>query len=159
MPENIRIITRSPEETMALAERLGGILSGRCLVALIGDLGAGKTIFVKGLAKGLGVKDHNYVNSPSFVVVKEYYGRVPLYHFDVYRLCGKLFCETMDYERYFYSEAVSAVEWADKIPELLPEEYIEVGMKYGDGDERVITFRAVGKNTGKLLAGLIKPRS
>lgn len=159
MREEIKFITRSPEETFHLAERFAGFVGPGDLIALIGDLGAGKTVFVKGLAKGLGVKEYAYVNSPSFVVVKEYSGKIPLYHFDVYRLCGKTFRETMDHERYFYSEGVSAVEWADKIFETLPEEYTKVFIEYGNGDERVISFSAEGIRAEKIIRDFLDTRS
>jgi tRNA threonylcarbamoyladenosine biosynthesis protein TsaE len=158
MENTNKMTTHSPEETMFLAEKLAGILAPGDLVALKGDLGSGKTIFVKGLAKGLGVDEYEYVNSPSFVVVKEYSGKVPLYHFDVYRLNGKLFCETMDYEKYFYSQGISAVEWADKIQDTLPEEYLEVSLEYGTGDERIIFFKAKGERPGIIMNEFLERR-
>ncbi len=145
------VTTYSPEETVALAESLARDLGEGDFIALIGDLGAGKTMFVKGLAKGLDVPDHRYVNSPSFVVLKEYTGRLELYHFDVYRLDLRGFCETLDHEKYFYGRGVTVVEWADKIRDILPEEYLEVGMEYGAGDERVITLRPVGEKYRKMV--------
>ena len=156
MKERTKFITRSANETLALGERFAALVDGGDLIALIGDLGCGKTIFVKGLAKGLGVERYNYVNSPSFVVVKEYEGKVPLYHFDVYRFCSKLFCETMDPEKYFYSQGVTVVEWADKIVEVLPDEYVEVRISYGTGDERGINFRAVGKRPEYIVGEFLK---
>ncbi len=145
------IKTASPEETLSLAEKFSSVLRAGDLVALRGNLGSGKTVFVKGLAKGLGVKDYRYVNSPSFVVIKEYPGKMPLYHFDVYRLDSRGFCETMDYEKYFYSTGVTAVEWADKIQELLPEEYFEVFMEPGEENSRTIGFAAVGEDAKRRL--------
>ena len=148
------ITTHSPEETVRLAEKLAKGLGDGDFIALVGELGAGKTMFVKGLAKGLGIGDHEYVNSPSFVVLKEYHGRLDLYHFDVYRLDMKGFCETMDYEKYFYGPGVTVVEWADKIRDILPEEYIEIKMEYGEGNERVISFRSVGRRHEKTVKEL-----
>jgi tRNA threonylcarbamoyladenosine biosynthesis protein TsaE len=159
MKEEMEFITKSREETMELAESFAGMMSGGDLIALIGELGAGKTVFVKGLAKGLGVDGYNYVNSPSFVVVKEYDGKVPLYHFDVYRFCGKLFNETIDHERYFYAQGVTAVEWADKIPDILPDEYVEVTICYVRGDERSVRFRAVGERPKNIMEKFISARS
>ena len=159
MKEEIELITKSCEETMALAESFAGMMAGGDLIALIGELGAGKTVFVKGLAKGLGVDGYDYVNSPSFVAVKEYDGKVPLYHFDVYRFCGKLFNETIDHERYFYARGVTAVEWADKIPDMLPDEYVEVTIRYGKGDERSVSFRAVGERPKNIIEKFMSTRS
>ncbi|MFA6635964.1 MAG: tRNA (adenosine(37)-N6)-threonylcarbamoyltransferase complex ATPase subunit type 1 TsaE [Candidatus Omnitrophota bacterium] len=158
MKEKIEFITRSCEETMELAESFAGMMAGGDLIALIGELGAGKTVFVKGLAKGLGVDGYNYVNSPSFVAVKEYDGKVPLYHFDVYRFCGRLFNETIDYERYFYAQGVTAVEWADNISDILPDEYIEVTICYGKDDERIVSFRAVGERPENIIEKFISAR-
>lgn len=145
------VTTYCAEETVALAESLAGELGAGDFVALTGDLGAGKTMFVKGLAKGLDIPEYRYVNSPSFVVLKEYTGRLELYHFDVYRLDLRGFCETIDHEKYFYGCGVTVVEWADKIGDILPEEYLEVGMEYGAGDERRITLRPVGRKYRDIL--------
>jgi tRNA threonylcarbamoyladenosine biosynthesis protein TsaE len=139
------VITHTPEETMALAAKLAAALKEGDLIALVGELGAGKTMFVKGLAKGLGVAEPLYVNSPSFVVMKEYHGDKDLYHFDIYRLDLRSFAETVDYERYFYGKGVTAVEWADRIKDLLPEDHLEVRVEYGEGYERKFTITPVGK--------------
>lgn len=146
-----RVTTNSPEETVELAFCLAGYLREGDLVALVGELGAGKTMFVKGIAKGLGVVDHSYVNSPSFVVLKEYHGSKDLYHFDVYRLDQKSFCETLDYETYFYDGGITVVEWADKIRDVLPEDYLEVNIEHRDYTKRDFTFRAVGERFGPLV--------
>jgi len=120
------ITTNIEEQTIELAVRLAKLLAPGDLVALMGDLGAGKTVFAKGIAKGIGVKEHTYVSSPSFVILKEYIGTINLYHFDVYRLSSKEFSETIDYKKYFYTGGITVIEWADKIRDLLPEKYIEV---------------------------------
>ncbi len=139
------MITHSPEETMDVASRIAEGIGSRGFIALIGDLGTGKTVFVKGLARGLGVCDYRYVNSPSFVVLKEYQGENPLYHFDVYRLESESFSETVDYRKYFYGEGLTVVEWADKVKDIIPDEYLEIRMFYGDAEnERRIEFCAVG---------------
>jgi tRNA threonylcarbamoyladenosine biosynthesis protein TsaE len=148
------ITTHSPEETVRLAESLAKDLMAGDFVALIGELGSGKTMFAKGLAKGLGVSDHRYVNSPSFVVLKEYRGAVELYHFDVYRLDMKGFCDTLDHEKYFYGKGVTVVEWADKIRDILPEEYLEILIEYGEHDERAVTFMPVGRRYKEIVRGL-----
>lgn len=141
----------SPKETMELASRVAKRLHKGDLVALIGELGTGKTMFVKGLARGLGVKDYAYVNSPSFVVLKEYHGKKNLYHFDIYRLEAESFFETVDYEKYFYNDGITAVEWADKIKEALPENYLEVSIEYEGASSRKFTLRSVGDKFTNLL--------
>jgi len=145
------LITRSPEETIEKAALVAGRLKAGDLVALIGELGTGKTQFVKGLAKGFGLKGYLYVNSPSFVVMKEYHASVDLYHFDVYRLEEGSFCDTLDYKTYFYGEGVSVVEWADKIRALLPEEYLEVRISHTQEEERRFEFLPKGERFEKVL--------
>jgi tRNA threonylcarbamoyladenosine biosynthesis protein TsaE len=148
-------ITDSPKKTIELASRLAKSLGKGDVVALVGGLGAGKTIFAKGLAKGLGVADHSHVNSPSFVIMKEYSGKkVDLYHFDVYRLEEENFRDTLDYRSYFYGDGVTVVEWADKIIPELPEEYLEVSLEYKGIEKRKITLRGIGEKYGKIVKRL-----
>ena len=139
------IITDSPEETIQLGARFAEKLSSGDVVALVGDLGSGKTVFVKGMALGLCVKDPLYVNSPSFVILKEYAGKKKLYHLDVYRLDLKGFCETLDYEKYFYGDGITAIEWADKIDSILPEKHVKIKISYEKGDKRSFQFSFTGK--------------
>ncbi len=146
--------TNSPDETLELGARLARELASGDLVALIGELGAGKTMFTKGIAKGMGVGEYDYVNSPSFVVMKEYPGKKPLYHFDIYRLEEKSFCETLDYEEYFYGDGVTVVEWADKVADILPEEYLEVRISYLDEEKRKLEFVAHGVRFEKIIGKL-----
>ena len=152
MDEVKTIRTNSPEETLRLGSRLAENLNEGDIVALVGDLGSGKTVFVKGMAVGLGIEDPLYVNSPSFVILKEYPGAKNLYHFDVYRLDLKGFCETLDYEKYFYGKGITVIEWADKIETLLPEEHIKIKISYGLGDERIFQFFAKGEKYRKAAA-------
>lgn len=149
------ITTFSPEETIETGAALAKLLKEGDCVALIGELGSGKTVFVKGLAKGLGFKDYQYVNSPSFVVVKEYNaGSRKLYHFDTYRLEGASFRDTMDYERYFYDNGITVIEWADKVADILPEEYIEIRIEHRGATQREFNFRAVGKRFDNIIGKL-----
>jgi tRNA threonylcarbamoyladenosine biosynthesis protein TsaE len=132
------MISKSVEETMELGAKLAGRLKKGDLVALIGDLGSGKTVFTKGIAKGLGVKKVSYVNSPTFVIIKEYAGRIPLYHFDLYRLDRSSVIDAENFEEYFYGDGVTVVEWADKISKILPERRIEVRMAVaGEGRRKI----------------------
>jgi len=136
----MKYITKSEKETLELGYRSGKKLKAGAIVALVGDLGTGKTVFTKGIAKALGVRDYNYVNSASFVIVKEYRSkRMPLYHFDLYRLKSGHDLETVGCEDYFYSKGVSVVEWANRAPGILPEKHIAVRFKHMGGDKREIT--------------------
>jgi len=132
------MISNSVEETIEIGSRFAkGLRRGTC-VALMGELGSGKTIFTKGIAKGLGVKDARYVNSPTFVIIKEYKGKVPLYHFDLYRLDRSTCLDLENYDEYFYGDGVTVIEWADKIQDTLPPGYIEVRLAVAGENKRKI---------------------
>ena len=121
----MRTETNSAEETFILAERLGMQAVPGQIYALDGDLGAGKTVFCQGFAAGLEVKE--LVNSPTFTIVQEYTtGKIPLYHFDVYRIEEPEELEEIGYEEYFYGSGICLIEWADQIRELLPEDTVQV---------------------------------
>ena len=131
-------ISKSVKETIRAGETLAGKLKAGDVVALVGELGAGKTVFTKGIAKGLGVKDVRYVNSPTFVIIKEYKAKLPLYHFDIYRLNTSTILDSESYEEYFYGDGVTVIEWADKIRKLLPKRYLEVRLSVaGEGKRRI----------------------
>ncbi len=137
------IITNSPEETRALGMQMGADLAPGAVLCLYGDLGAGKTAFTAGLAQGLGVTD--YVTSPTFTIVNEYDGRIPLFHFDVYRVYDPDELYEIGFEEYFSRGGVVCIEWADLIPSLLPAHRVEIEIrkKQGIGCEsmREITIR------------------
>ncbi len=141
-------------ETTKLGERLGRLLGKGDVAALIGELGSGKTTMIKGIAKGIGVKNPERVNSPTFVIQKEYKGRVPLYHFDVYRLDHPDEMEQVGYREYFYGEGVSVVEWADKIRELLPDEHLEINLSVKSGTERECELKAFGERYKRIMEKL-----
>ena len=131
-------ISKSVKETLSIGEKLAKRLKRGDFVALVGDLGSGKTVLTKGLAKGLGVKNHRYVNSPTFVIIKEYKGKLPLYHFDLYRLDHPGMLDAENFEEYFYGDGVTVVEWADKIKGLLPKKRWDVNMSVAGEDKRRI---------------------
>ncbi len=119
------IETRSPEETYALGERIGRACEAGQVYTLVGDLGVGKTVFTQGLAAGLGINEP--VNSPTFTIVQIYeQGRIPFYHFDVYRIGDVEEMEEIGYEDCFYGSGVCLIEWANLIREILPEHYTEI---------------------------------
>ena len=128
--------TKSVGETIALGEELGKKLIPGAVVALNGGLGAGKTYLSKGIARALGFSGE--VKSPTFTLINIYEGRVPVYHFDCYRLKNNADLENIGYEEYFYGDGVTVIEWADKIRELLPNKYIEVKLTVVDEDKRRI---------------------
>ena len=126
----IRVV--SADQTLKLGEIIGKSLEPGNIIALTGDLGAGKTVLVKGIAKGLGVEDEP--NSPTFVIMNEYEGRIPLYHFDLYRLSSADELFGIGYEEFFFGDGVTAVEWADKIDEVFPEDRINIEIIIPDED-------------------------
>ena len=117
--------TFSPEETLALGETLGRAAKPGEVYVLIGDLGVGKTVFTQGIARGLDIAEP--ISSPTFTIVQVYEeGRMPFYHFDVYRIGDVEEMEEIGYEDYFYGEGLSLVEWGDLIREILPERRKEI---------------------------------
>lgn len=117
--------TFSAEETYALGQKIGQEAKAGSVYALIGDLGVGKTVFTQGVASGLEIKEH--INSPTFTIVQVYEeGRIPFYHFDVYRIGDPEEMEEIGYEDYFYGDGVCFVEWANLIEELMPEHTVTI---------------------------------
>lgn len=134
------VVTHAPQETAALAERLGAAAEAGTVLCLVGDLGAGKTLFTQGFARGLGVTEE--VTSPTFALMNQYCGRLPVTHFDLYRLERE---EELDeigfYEFAEPSGGVVLIEWADKFPDALPKPHIRLEIERGDKeDERRLMF-------------------
>jgi tRNA threonylcarbamoyladenosine biosynthesis protein TsaE len=128
--------TIDPSETFQLASKLGELLKPGDVICLEGDLGAGKTTFTKGLAKGLDIK--KTVNSPTFTIIKEYKGRLPLYHMDVYRVADAY--EDLGFDEYFEGDGVTVVEWAHLIEEQLPVELLTINLYHEGPEKRKIVF-------------------
>lgn len=143
---NERLETYDPKATEVLGEKMGREAKAGEIYCLSGDLGVGKTVFTKGFAKGLGISE--YVTSPTFAIVNEYAGRLPLYHFDVYRISCEEEMEDTGYEDYFYGEGVCLVEWAELVKGLIPEDavWITIEKDYtkDNDDYRLITVRQEG---------------
>ncbi|MED3784893.1 tRNA (adenosine(37)-N6)-threonylcarbamoyltransferase complex ATPase subunit type 1 TsaE [Geobacillus stearothermophilus] len=138
--KQFELTVHSPEETKAVARRLGERLQPGMVIALEGDLGAGKTTFTKGIAEGLGIVQN--VNSPTFTIIKQYDGRLPLYHMDVYRLEDEW--EDLGFDEYFNGDGVAVVEWAHLIAGQLPEERLTVSLFRHGGAERRLVFEPSG---------------
>ncbi len=141
----LKVVTKSSEETMRVGEKLARSLGVPVVISLVGDLGAGKTTFTKGFAKGFGVKD--IVTSPTFTIMNEYDGRAKLYHFDMYRLSSMEEAIELGFEEYFdlsRLKGATLVEWAENVEGLLPMRHIEVTLTKGEGDERTIEIEPKG---------------
>lgn len=137
--EEYKIITHDENETIAVAQNIESEKFPNMVICLEGDLGTGKTIFTKGFAKAMEIEEE--VTSPTFNIIKEYTsGELPLYHMDVYRLDGKM--SGLDIEEYYTKKGVTIIEWADMIPEYLPEKRLDIRFRSSDEDEdkRIITL-------------------
>ena len=144
----------STRETLRIGESLGKLLLPGDVIALVGDLGTGKTYFVKGVAKGAGVASPNEVSSPSFTLIQEYAGKIPFYHIDLYRLGSEHEAEELGLEDYLRGDAITAIEWADRILSLLPEEILWVRLHHTGKNTRSIEILPKGDRYGKLLTDL-----
>lgn len=141
----IKVISNSEEQTMQIAKKYAETIKKPIVISLIGDLGAGKTTFSKGFAEGLGVTD--VVTSPTFTIMNEYSGRMPLYHFDMYRLTSLEDAENLGFNEYFDMstlKGVTLVEWAENTPGILPTLHIEVKIKKVDDTKREISIGVKG---------------
>ena len=144
---------RSAAELQAIAERLGRLMQPGDVLALIGPLGAGKTTFVQGVARGLGVPGDRHVASPTFALVNEHPGRVPLVHADLYRVADARELEELGLTDAFDRAAV-AIEWLDRFPDAAPAERLEIAIAIAADDSRSVTFRAQGTRAAAVLASL-----
>jgi len=150
----LSIITRNEDETAALGMRLGRLLKPGDFIALIGELGSGKTRFVQGVAAGLQVGPDRPVTSPTFSLLHIHSGRLPLYHFDLYRLSGDEDVEQLGFAEYFYGDGVSLVEWADRLHVEMPGERLTITFSHLGEDERRIDFAPAGGRYEDLIINL-----
>lgn len=141
----------SAAATEDLGRRLGRLLAAGDLVALSGDLGAGKTVLTRGLAAGAGA--HGYVASPTFTFVRVYRGEVPIYHVDLYRIDDPRQLADLGLEEVLTQHAIVVIEWAEKAIRILPQEHLWISLRFTNGDEaRELELRAMGSRYEQLLA-------
>lgn len=138
-----KFISKSSEETVNFGKHLAESFREGDIVCFFGDLGTGKTTLIKGIAQGLKIGSEK-VNSPTFVLMNVYHGRLPLFHFDLYRLKDAQEISSIGYDEFLYDGGVSVIEWADRLGTLLPDEYLRVDLKHKTMDERVIQLSAKG---------------
>jgi tRNA threonylcarbamoyladenosine biosynthesis protein TsaE len=150
------VVSRRADDTVEIGRIIGRGLAKGAVVALIGDLGAGKTCLTQGIARGLDVSPSYYVTSPTFTLINEYPGRIPLYHLDVYRLAGSRDLDDMGYEEYFYGDGVIVIEWAEKILDVLPEGSMIIHMNYIDEHSREITLSGEARIMATIVEDLAK---
>jgi len=148
----LKLTSHNPEQTQQLGGRLGELAEAGDVFLLIGNLGSGKTCLTQGIAWGLGVKE--YAFSPSFVIVREYHGRLTLYHIDFYRLDRIEEIVDLGLDEYLYGNSVCVVEWAEKGSAVLPKENLTIELSYISGTERFISLEPRSKRYSQLLKSL-----
>ncbi|TFZ41731.1 tRNA (adenosine(37)-N6)-threonylcarbamoyltransferase complex ATPase subunit type 1 TsaE [Soehngenia longivitae] len=142
------------EELEKLGIKLGSLLEKKDVICLNGDLGAGKTTFTQAIGKGLEVIE--YITSPTFTIINEYEGRLPLYHFDIYRLGDEEELDLLGAQDYFYSDGVCVIEWANNVENILPKERLDIWIKIIDENRRQFKFIPHGDRYVKLVEELLK---
>jgi len=137
--------------TESIGRKLGELLFPGAVIALVGQLGAGKTHLTRAVAEGLGVKNPALVNSPTFVLIQEYPARLPIYHFDAYRLSGPREFAELGVDEYFRGDGVSIVEWADKVAATIPTDHLRIQIEIIDENRRQFEITAVGERYESIL--------
>lgn len=142
---------RTLDDTKRLGRALGRAAEAGLVVALNGTLGAGKTCFVRAVAEGLEVPDPRVVTSPTFILIQEYAARLPIYHFDTYRLSNPASFAELGAEEYFTADGICLVEWAERVAELLPEDYVRIDFDVSGPSSRHLHCHAVGQRWERLM--------
>jgi tRNA threonylcarbamoyladenosine biosynthesis protein TsaE len=146
------IESRSPHETKSWGRRLASLLEGGELLGLIGDLGSGKTVFIKGLASGMSLREEDIL-SPTFTMIQEHHGRFPLYHIDLYRL-EEATLDDLGLREYLFSQGVAAVEWFERLRGGADLEFLSVRISYAGANLRRIEFSAVDSRHAQIISKL-----
>jgi tRNA threonylcarbamoyladenosine biosynthesis protein TsaE len=147
-------ISHSTAQTRNWGKRLGRLLTGGEIIGLTGELGSGKTCFARGVAEGLDVGKEAWIRSPTFTLINEYDGRLPMYHIDLYRIGNARELEELNLREYLFSGGVSVVEWFEHLPAGEVDEWLQVDFEHSGQRERRLTFTACGKQYEELLQGL-----
>jgi len=151
-----RLTSSSVSQTIEIGRRLGELLQANDIIGLTGGLGAGKTHFAKGLAAGLEVSDTQVVNSPTFVIINEYIGRLHIYHVDVYRLASSAELQALGFEEMCSAGGVVLIEWADKIQDLLPPDVLSIELAATGANSRDLVLTGGGPRSKHLLLELVR---
>jgi tRNA threonylcarbamoyladenosine biosynthesis protein TsaE len=154
--KSLEIVSNSAEQTRKIGMKLGKLAASGDVIFLVGSLGAGKTCLTQGIAHGLGI--HEYTASPSFVLVREYQGKLPLYHIDLYRLDRIEEVTQLGLDDYLYGNGVCVVEWADKGLSVLPEEHLLIKMQIVSPMKRKLSFMPKGTRYFEMLSKLKSAR-
>jgi len=148
------ILSETPDKTKKIGKKLAKLIVPGDIILFFGELGTGKTCLTQGIAEELKVKD--YVNSPSFTIINEYQGEMPIYHFDLFRVNSYEEIIDLGYEEYFYGKGLTVVEWAEKMEKHLPREYLKILITIVDIKRRKICFLPKGYRFAKLIKELKK---
>ncbi|MEN8256891.1 MAG: tRNA (adenosine(37)-N6)-threonylcarbamoyltransferase complex ATPase subunit type 1 TsaE [Thermodesulfobacteriota bacterium] len=148
--ESFQITLANLEQTIAFGCHIGTVAQAGDIILLNGDLGAGKTTLTQAIGKGLDVKPSCYITSPTFSLLHEYPGRLPLYHMDLYRLAGEEEIEELGFEEYIYGQGLTVIEWPERLGDLMPSNYLEIEIIAPTPDSRVFTLTAHGKMCPRL---------
>ena len=154
--KDVRVRTKSSHETVDLGKKIGRLLGPGDVVALVGELGTGKTHLIKGLAAGAGVIRFSYVSSPSFTLIHEYPGKLPVTHVDLFRLRTEREAEDLGLEEHFQGCGITVIEWADKIPSLLPQDVLWIHLSHTGERTRSIEIFGKGCRYGERVDNLYK---
>ena len=146
-----KFTSKSEEDTIELAQNIESEKFANMVICLRGDLGSGKTVFTKGIAQALGIDE--VITSPTFNIIKEYDGELPLYHMDVYRLDGKV--ENLGIDEYFHKGGIVVIEWADMIEDYLPEERLDIKFKIVDDERRILIIRPHGEKYEEICEAVL----
>lgn len=152
--DHLELVSHSPAETLKLGRRLGKLAEPGDIVLLVGDLGTGKTCLAQGIARGLGIGE--YTPSPSFVLIREFYGRLPLYHMDLYRLDRIQEIADLGLDDYLYGSGICVIEWAEKGLGLLPPQHLLIELSHLSSSERRLKLRPHGPRYREMAAQLLE---
>lgn len=150
----MQILSVSPRETERLGEGIGKLVRAGDFIGLSGDLGAGKTMLVKGIARGAGVGDDQIIVSPTYTLLNCYAAPVPVYHFDLYRLNGPDDCDALGFDEYFFGTGLSLVEWPERLASSLPPERLDIVLSHAGENARMIELAPVGDGWLQRVSGM-----
>jgi tRNA threonylcarbamoyladenosine biosynthesis protein TsaE len=147
-------VSKSARQTMGWGQKLGKLVQGGEIIGLVGELGTGKTSFVRGFAEGIGVGKEAWVRSPTFTLINEYNGRLPVYHIDLYRVAKPEEQAGLNLREYLYGDGVSLIEWFEYLPAGEADEYLEISLAHLGGAKRELKFVAHGERYEKIIEQL-----